>query len=279
MLNFAIPRIACRLLSLAVCLGMASGCSTWDLKKASFWPLGGDKPGTPDKIVAIWTDTVLYKSNQTPGRGFGGRLMFYQGKNEQPIKVDGSIVVYAFDETNRAPGNSRPDRKYVFTPDQIPSHYSKSKIGHSYSLWLPWDEVGGPQKEITLVVRFEPKGEAGVVMGEPSRQLLPGMTTGAAQEASKLPAQGATAGMPPPQSANQPVQQASYNAAPASGDRARRSRCPGAANDDHYDCGSVRDGAQPAFHQWGGFFRDADWASAAAGDFQRAATALAAAKQ
>jgi len=209
----AIPRNVRRLLSLAFCLAITSGCSTWNLNKATFWPFGNDKPGTPDKIVAIWTDTVLYKSNQTPGRGFGGRVMFYQAKNEQPIKVDGSIVVYAFDETNRAAGSSRPDRKYVFTPDQIPAHYSKSKIGHSYSLWIPWDEVGGPQKEITLVVRFEPKGEAGVVVSEPTRQLLPGMTTSVAPEVSKIPTEGAAVGMTPAQSTSQPVQQASYNAA------------------------------------------------------------------
>jgi hypothetical protein len=218
-MNLEISRNTSRLLLTALCLGMASGCTSWDLKKAEFWHMG-DKPGTPDKIVAIWTDTILYKTGQTPGRGFGGRLMFYQGKDEKPIKVDGSIVVYAFDETDRAPNNARPDRKYVFTPDQIPAHYSKSKIGHSYSVWIPWDAVGGPQKDITLVVRFEPKGDASVVVGDPARQLLPGLTTNPVQDASKLPAQGvqgvqnATGGMPPAQVANQPVQQASYNAAP-----------------------------------------------------------------
>lgn len=200
------------MLSLVFCLAMASGCASWKMNKPISWPLGDDKPKTPDKIVAIWTDTVLYKPDKTQERGFGGRLMFYQAKNERPVKVDGSIVVYAFDETNRAPNNPKPDRKYVFTPDQIPAHYSKSKIGHSYSVWLPWDEVGGPQKEISLVVRFEPKGATGLVMGEPARQLLPGATA-LAGEPSKLPPEGATAGALPAQSEKQAVQQASYNAA------------------------------------------------------------------
>ena len=127
-----------------------------------YWPFNkDDKPGKPDKIVALWSDTVLTQTGRPPIRGFGGRLMFYEGKKEDPIKVDGTLVVYAFDETDRDANNTRPDRKYVFTPQQLPLHYSKSKIGHSYSVWLPWDEVGGLQKEITLIVRFQPReGEA-----------------------------------------------------------------------------------------------------------------------
>ena len=121
---------------LALCLAMAAGCSSLDLTKSVTWPIGDDKPKTPEKVVTVWTDTVLYQANQTAQRGFGGRLMFYEPKNEKPIKVDGSIVIYAFDETDRTPNNPRPDRKYVFPPDQLPLHYSKSKVGHSYSVWL-----------------------------------------------------------------------------------------------------------------------------------------------
>ncbi len=137
------------------------------------WPFGDDKPGKPERVVAMWTDTVLTRSDTPPVRGFGGRLMFYEGKKESPIKVEGTLVVYAFDENGRDPGSARPDRKYIVTQQQLPAHYSKSKIGHSYSVWIPWDEVGGVQKEISLIVRFEPKNGAAIV-GEQRRLLLPG---------------------------------------------------------------------------------------------------------
>ena len=114
--------------------------------------------------------------------------MFYEGKNEEPVKVDGTLVVYAFDETDRDANNARPDRKYVFTPEQVPPHYSKSKIGHSYSVWLPWDQVGGVQKEITLIVRFQPK-EGPVAIGEPARQLLPGRIVANEPGLRRLPGQ------------------------------------------------------------------------------------------
>ena len=85
------------------------------------------------------------------------------------------------------PNNARPDRKYAFTPQQLPLHYSKSKIGHSYSVWLPWDEVGGVQKEITLIVRFQPK-EGAVAISDPCRQLLPGRVAAGPAQCAGAPA-------------------------------------------------------------------------------------------
>jgi hypothetical protein len=157
-------------------LATFTGCASWDLSKSLHWPFGNDeKPAKPEKVLAMWTDTVLYHSNDAPIRGFGGRLMFYEAKNEKPVKVDGKLTVYAFVEDSRQPDNARPDRKYVFTADQLPAHYSKSTIGHSYSVWLPWDEVGGPQQAISLFILFEPK-EGAPVKGQITRQMLPGKT-------------------------------------------------------------------------------------------------------
>jgi hypothetical protein len=162
-----------------------------------------DSPGKPEKIVAIWVDTVLNRTGEPPVRGFGGRLMFYEAGKPDPVKIDGKLVVYAFDETGRDASSARPDRKYIFTPEQVQVRYSKSKIGHSYSVWIPWDQVGGVQKEISLIARFEPKG-APAVVGEQSRLLLPGIQPAERPAlAASLPAAASTGS----------VQQTSYNAA------------------------------------------------------------------
>jgi hypothetical protein len=169
--NRSHARFCCLLggLLLASWLTPAAHGDGWPL-----WPFKKEeKPGKPDKVVGIWSDTVLTKPGSPATRGFGGRLMFYEGKSEEPIKVEGTLVVYAFDETNRDANNNRPDRKYVFTPEQLPAHYSKSKVGHTYSVWVPWDEIGGMQKEFTLIIRFQPK-EGPAVVSDPVRQILPG---------------------------------------------------------------------------------------------------------
>lgn len=188
-------RTAFSFAALAVALLGTAGCTpkAADFKPSklfsldSAWPWGGDEEpeqGIPVRIVGTWTDTVLHTPGQKPQRGFGGRLVFYRNDDEKPILVDGQLVVYAFDENGREPTDNRPTRRYVFPPDQMPLHMSKSEIGASYSFWLPWDEAGGPQTDVSLIARFEPKGGP-VVVGEQTRHMLPGSLTPGAALASK----------------------------------------------------------------------------------------------
>ncbi|MCX7426747.1 MAG: hypothetical protein NTW96_14110, partial [Planctomycetia bacterium] len=155
--------------------GWASGCASLDLKSPKIWPFSQeDEPRIPAKMVAMWSDAVSTNPNGPPQRGFGGRLTFYDSKADKPVKVDGTLVVYVFDEEGRDPGNAKPDRKYVFGKEDLQRHYSKSDLGHSYSVWLPWDEAGGPQKEVSLIVRFTPN-VGPTIVGEQARQILPGV--------------------------------------------------------------------------------------------------------
>ena len=194
-------------------LEMIAGCTQLKMPKPNVWPFATeDPPGTPTRIVASWTDTILYQPNQIPLRGFGGRLLFYAGDKPEPIKVEGTLTVYAFDEADRDPNNMRPDRKYVFTKDQIPSHYSKSKIGHSYSVWIPWDEMGGMQKDISLIARFTPE-QGSVVVGEQTKHILPGQTQIVSKNSNKGALRSAAEQAMPalyPSTQNGSVQSASY---------------------------------------------------------------------
>lgn len=172
-------------LGLWLCLVLVatSGCTTtWrHVKNRDFKRAVGMKsekplpPEVPARIVSTWTDTVLQKTGKSPQRGFGGRLLFFTNESEDPVRVDGQLVVYAFDETDREPHETHPTRKYVFPREEFARHESESQLGPSYSVWLPWDEVGGELKQISLIARFEPH-EANVVMGEQTRHLLPGIS-------------------------------------------------------------------------------------------------------
>ena len=83
-------------------------------------------------------------------------------------------MVYGFDETDRDPKNVIPDKKFVFSAEQFKAQYEKTELGPSYSIWLPWDDVGGIEKQISLIARFtSEKGE--MVTSDQSKMLLPGM--------------------------------------------------------------------------------------------------------
>jgi hypothetical protein len=110
-----------------------------------------------------------------PGiRGFGGRVYFYAGEESQAIEVDGGLVVYVFDSDKMDPHSPSPEKKYVFTPEHMKNHMSEAPLGKSYSIWLPWDEVGGESRSLTLVARFEGT-KGGVVLSQPAVKFLPGV--------------------------------------------------------------------------------------------------------
>lgn len=154
-----------------------TGCQIFKPEKKWTWPWESkeDKPPLPDRILPIWTDTILHQPGKPGIRGFGGRVFFYAGEETEAIEVDGGLIVYAFDTDNMDPHSPEPEKKYVFTPDQFKSHMSDAPMGKSYSVWLPWDEVGGESRSLTLVARFEGRN-GGVVLSQPTVKFLPGLS-------------------------------------------------------------------------------------------------------
>ncbi|MEX2286156.1 MAG: hypothetical protein WD648_03640, partial [Planctomycetaceae bacterium] len=162
--------------SAALCLTtVLAGCSHLPLSQKFSQMWEGDAAAVvPERLTAMWTDTVLSQPGKLGVRGFGGRLMFYGRGREKPVKVDGTLMVYAYDDTGAGPMQTPPTRKFVFPAEQLNDHYSESMLGHSYSFWLPWDKVGGEPRHISLIARFEPlKGPP--IKSEITRHILPGI--------------------------------------------------------------------------------------------------------
>ena len=82
-------------------------------------------------------------------------------------------------------------RKFFFKPEKLKKQCSESKQGPSYQVWLPWDPVGGPSKQVNLWTRFDGISQGAVVMSDNSPQLLPGVSRIAAAT-KPLPAPQAT---------------------------------------------------------------------------------------
>ncbi len=177
---------ACCLAGLAL-LGAMSGCASLDLTESFPWPGSGPDFQVPNRMTDIWTYTVRRHPGERSVRGFGGRIMFFNDDDDKPIKVDGTLTVFAFDAARDDPARVAPEKKYVFLPEQFINHYSESKLGHSYSFWIPWDEVGGPQRKISLITRFE-SSTGSTVMSEASQQTLVGFSSKPAPQPGGLAA-------------------------------------------------------------------------------------------
>lgn len=126
----------------------------------------------PERIIAVWTDTIYQQPGKPPTRGFGGRVYFY-GRRGEVVPVTGNLTVYAYDDTGLDLSADRPSRKYVFTKEQLARYQSESEIGASYNIWLPWDAVGGDEKQVNLFPVFtDDSGK--IVRGMFTESRLPG---------------------------------------------------------------------------------------------------------
>jgi hypothetical protein len=171
-----------RLITATMVLSLLAGCKTLDCKPFKLPSADAAKekepcvpaPQVPERVVAIWSDALYNEIGQPPIRGFGGRLYFYDGKN-QAVAVSGELTVYAFDDSSEGPPPTRPSRKFAFTKEQFAGHYSATDLGPSYSLWLPWDPVGGERKAVSLMPVFTAEGGK-IVTGQQSINVLPGRT-------------------------------------------------------------------------------------------------------
>ena len=154
-----------------------AGCQFAPKAPTVAWPRYKDTTKTvPDRILPVWTDSVLHQPNQPGVRGFGGRVYFYTKEKTDPVEVDGSFAVYVFDADDNAPSDQKPLRKFVFTADQFKTHMSKTSMGPSYSVWIPWGEVGGEPRRLSLISRFEGR-EGGTTISDPTIKMLPGIPT------------------------------------------------------------------------------------------------------
>jgi hypothetical protein len=165
------------LLSMSGCKTMEFGGTNWVNQEERprlrvenpFKSMTKETFGSPQKMTVIWKGSTLASPGNPAVRGFGGRVFFYDADNET-VKVDGEMVVYGFDTAN---DSNQADKKFVFKRDKMEDHYGETNLGHSYSFWVPWDEVGGDQKSVTLIPAFKTE-EGNLVKGALSVNMLPG---------------------------------------------------------------------------------------------------------
>ncbi|MEM6471532.1 MAG: hypothetical protein AAF802_18370 [Planctomycetota bacterium] len=165
--------------------GCASPTTREDAKLANFfstpewlgkapWSKKDDEPPkpypNPAKLAATWSPDVLMQTGKTPTRGFGGRLFFFDERSKT-VPVEGTLTVHGFEVG--ADGKDQQIKPFRFTPEQFTRHFTQSDFGASYSIWIPWDAVGGKEKRISLVASFQPT-EGKIIQGSPTTMILPG---------------------------------------------------------------------------------------------------------
>jgi hypothetical protein len=172
-------------LQLIVSSLMLTGCASWSdwgkAKEYVTWPMSrfAKDYQNPQRLAVIWSPDVMTMPGKPAARGFGGRIYFYNEKSV-PVPVKGELIVYGYEENaagNQAEKKTAPDKKFKFEKEQFAERFSKSDLGASYSVWIPWDDAGGPIKRVTLIPIFKME-DGNLVHGDAAELTLPGKTPG-----------------------------------------------------------------------------------------------------
>jgi hypothetical protein len=163
--------------AITICLLLAvvtlCGCTKFSLQDGLPLFEKEPEPEVPERVVAVWTHSIMNKAGQPSTRGFGGRVTFFNADDESSILVDGQLTVYAFDDESKDLENPVPDKKFIFPRATLASLQSESNLGPSYSVWLPWGDVNGPQRQLSLICRFD-DANGKVILSQSASVTLPG---------------------------------------------------------------------------------------------------------
>jgi hypothetical protein len=195
-LNHRTTRLAVAVLT-AISIGIgAAGCMGLDVAGTLRWPGSKTDQPLPARMAVAWKNDIQKKSGKNMLRGFEGRVQFFAAEPPKPadkdkkdkdagkkadvisrgIPADGTLTVYAFEETPDGKEGAGPSKKYVFPAKELRKVHREGPQGHEYNVWLAWDKAGGMETHIRLLARFDPTGGGQVVMSDNTREVLPGLT-------------------------------------------------------------------------------------------------------
>jgi len=139
-------------------------------------PLSKNYVKTPVEIVDVWNSYAQVTPEGKTMRGMAGRIHFYgHQKKSQAVKVDGDLNIYVFDGRESDPAYAKPLKVFHFRADTLGGHYSYQKpLGHGYNFFLPIDEIGGEEKPLCIMVRFDDNINEMLVMAQPVNTILAG---------------------------------------------------------------------------------------------------------
>ena len=168
------PKIIGVLLSLLFVLGCHMPLTVKQIQANN--PLAKNSAKNPVEIVDVWNSCAQTNSEGKTIRGLAGQIHFYDHrKKNQSVKVNGDVTVYVFDGNETDPAHTKPLKIFQFKSDTLHQYHSRQKpLGHGYNFFLPIDEIGGDEKPLCLMVRFDNKLDGSFIPPKPTDTILAG---------------------------------------------------------------------------------------------------------
>jgi hypothetical protein len=144
-----------------VCLALfglllSSGCATLDIPWVNQMPEAGRRNPVV-QIVCMWEPSEGRDPQGAPCRGFAGQILFLGNRGGTPVKVDGDVSVYVFDDLGAEEEQATPIHQFNFDAGAWNRHLQKGSLGPAYYCFIPYTRPGNTAANCTLRLKFTPK--------------------------------------------------------------------------------------------------------------------------
>ncbi len=154
-MQFHVQRIVLPL-TCAMFLCSLVGCSTFHVPFEKKIP----KASASDPVVQVlclWQQAEGRDPEGYPCKGFSGQILFLSNKAATPVQCDGDVRIYLFDDQGDTEAQAKPLRQFDFDAGSWDVHLTKTSLGPTYSVFVPYVRRGVKDANCALRIRLKPK--------------------------------------------------------------------------------------------------------------------------
>ncbi|MDA1015745.1 MAG: hypothetical protein O3A00_14985 [Planctomycetota bacterium] len=110
------------------------------------------------EILGLWQPAEGTGLDGLPSRGFAGQLLFFTRGSKTPVKVNGDVRIYVFDDVGSPEQQSTPIDQFDFIEDTWQVHLHMGTLGPSYNVFIPYSRSSNKnQVKCSLRVKLMPE--------------------------------------------------------------------------------------------------------------------------
>ncbi len=111
------------------------------------------------RMACLWQPGEGTGLDGKPTRGFAGQMFFFAAGSDAPVKVDGAVRVYEFDDQGSREEQVKAIHQFDFPPEVWSLYQRDSQWGPSYQVFIPYVRKGSHAADCALRVRLTAEGQ------------------------------------------------------------------------------------------------------------------------
>lgn len=109
------------------------------------------------EVMALWQPGEGRGLDHLPTRGFAGQILFFAAGIETPVKVDGDVSIYVFDDSGSRDEQKKPIHEFNFDAGSWNTYFRDTNFGPAYQVFIPYTRRGSHQANCAIRIKYQPK--------------------------------------------------------------------------------------------------------------------------